>query len=138
MGDKMVTEVYAGAKWLQEILTKKGITLSPLGVKVANILGRVNYGLYHLKWASLSHQRTDWTNKRYIEIVLNTDLSTYDWSDLTQYVVYAHDERLRLGINAKAPHYLCLVFSPLDDDYPNRKIPTLEEAIEWARGIKAE
>jgi len=42
--------MYAGASWIKSSLKKE---MSPLGEAVANLLGRVSRGIYHLKTSSL-------------------------------------------------------------------------------------
>lgn len=122
--------MYAGADWLENSLGK---TCSPFGRKVANILGAVWLGLYHINHGIL--ERTEW-NQEYIEINISENLSTYDGDYLTALVVLCHDAAIRLEINACNMRYVKLRFHPRTHDmthYMSRRHPTLEQAAAQIR-----
>lgn len=120
-----------------EFLTKNyGKTLSPLGVKVAKILGFMFDGLHHIHKESL-HERTHWNDAKCIEVVLYHNLATFDGDLLTELVILSHDECVRVEVNAKAPNYVQLLFSPrVRDDGKNHlfeRMPTMEDHITQIR-----
>lgn len=81
------------AEWLKE--TYK-IELSPLGEKVATILGTVWQGLYHIQ---SNLKKVDWKNPEYIEINIESpQLATWDYNRLTQLVVLCHDNCIRMSV----------------------------------------
>jgi hypothetical protein len=113
-------------------LKKSGKACSPLGEKVASILGFMFDGLHHIPKEVL-HERTHWNDKTCIEVVLYHNLATFDGDLLTELVVLSHDECVRVEVNAKAPMYVQLMFSPrVRDDGKNHlfeRMPTMEDHI---------
>lgn len=83
---------YAGADWLKQ----QHITPSEHGENVADILGQVFLGLYHI---DRQVYKVDWTELRCIEINLHSNFSTYDFNVLTRLVVLCHDRAMRLEIS---------------------------------------
>jgi hypothetical protein len=111
-------------------LKNAGKTLSPLGEKVAIILGDVYHGIYHID-DEVRHKRTDWSDPYSIEIVIFSGLSTFDSDNLTRLVILCHDHCVRLNISAKAHNYLSLLFSARAgrDGNMSKRHPTIEQAI---------
>jgi hypothetical protein len=110
----MTTEVkprYAGADWIAANYKLNGepLPLSPLGRKVAEIVGAVVRGIYHIEQYTAD---VDWSNERFIEIRTHNsflaNISTYDCSALTELVVLCHDAAIRLEISA------CIIPWPLE------------------------
>lgn len=104
--------------------------VSPLGVTVAEALGFVYRGLYHLPESSLL--RAEWWNEQRIEVsVSDDDLATWDWNLLTVLVVVSHDLGLRLAIHNGGPRRLKLYFTQRttrDGDIAKR-MPTIDEQV---------
>lgn len=101
---------------------------SPLGVAVADLLGEWAGGLYHLDGAAL--MRADWSNPRWIRVVVGVSPSTCDRNDLTRLVFLAHHLCLRVEVGAAAPRYLELFFHPRRRDGSlSGGHPTLAEAV---------
>jgi hypothetical protein len=126
--------MHSGADWLQRNLAYRGCEISVFGRKVANLLGDVFAGIYHIESAVLS-RKVDWGCTYRIKIALYGGVSTYDHDLLTRLVVLAHDRCIRLEINGAAHGYLHLIFTPRvgrDADLYNRH-PTMEEAIRVVR-----
>ena len=90
---------YAGAEWLKRAL--KNIQISEFGVKVAELLGDLYYGIYHVRISKL--RKVDWKNDRWIEIVLPDTFSTFDADNLTRLVVLCHDRLIRCEIRGAGP-----------------------------------
>lgn len=122
---------YAGADWLRNALRLKPEELSPLGVLVADILGSMFGGLYHLPHRT--YERPDWSNPDYIEVLIDSRLAsmaTYDFNQLTRLVIMCHDQALRCGIQARTFNVLLLTFSPRQrEGDQSHGHPTIEQAI---------
>lgn len=87
---------YSGADWLQSQFKDK--KLSPLARKVADILGQVYRGIYHLN--RIDDQ--DWFSICGVRVFLDSvgELATYDGSELTTLVMLCHEQSIRLSISA--------------------------------------
>lgn len=123
---------YAGADWVKSSL--KVVNMSPLGEDVADLLGDVFRGIYHLKTSSLN--KVEWSNKNYIVYHLHwRDLSTFDFDELTRLVVLSHDRMIRINIEAIAPHLLRLLFHKRTTRQGDifRRMPTMENHIKIIR-----
>lgn len=121
---------YAGANWIERNFKCE---MSPLGIAVADFLGDVFQGIYHLDSKALS--RVEWDNNHHITFSLGwRALSTVDYNELTVMVILAHDRALRLQIEASTHKYLRLMFHQRkrEGGYAER-CPTLEEHIELIR-----
>ncbi len=118
---------YEGADWVRHMLPEINVEfakkakrrgevgpaldapMSPLGVRVADILGQVNRGIYHIRDAA---RNTDWTNRDYIRVPgYWQDLSTVDGNALLILVVLCHDSQIRLTIKPHAFKTVTLFFS---------------------------
>ncbi len=106
------------------------MTVSPFGERVAELLGELFGGLYHLDLKSIN--RAGWSDDRYIEISFYSNgMSTFDFDDLTRLVFLAHHLAIRVVIKPCNMHYLRLAFSPRGrkgDLYIRH--PCLDEAVE--------
>ena len=122
---------FAGADWIKSV-TKKD--LSPFGVHVADLLGQVYAGIYHIQDEVL-HPRAEWQHPSRIEIVTYGDLSTYDFNVLTKLVVLCHDHAIRLTIAPASNKYLRLIFHKRQRNSPHisERHPTLEDAAQDIR-----
>jgi hypothetical protein len=97
---------YAGYEWIERSMGK---TLSPLGKNVADLLGEVFLGIYHLDHNALSH--VEWDDKDVIVYTLSYHpLCTVDSDELTKLVIRAHDRMLRLSLKSVAPNRIQLMF----------------------------
>jgi len=114
---------YSGADWLRT-------ELSPLGRKVADILGAVFLGIYHLEQREL--YKVDWTDPRCIEIGIYMELATFDASKLTGLVVACHDACVRMSIVPTCrPRHITLMFHQRKNRAGSmfERHPTIESAI---------
>lgn len=119
-----MTEKYSGADWIKSSLK---IEPSELGCQVADILGQVFRGIYHIEKPV---QKVDWTNKRWIEICLFGSISTFDFQHLTELVILCHDRCVRLEITGAAPKYLRLMFHQRKrEGNMTMSHPTIDQAI---------
>lgn len=119
----MVTK-YAGADFIRG----GGHALSELGAKVADLLGQLTRGIYHISPNAIA--KCQWDDPRMIEIVLPSyDFATFDFCTLTTLVVLCHDAAIRCQINGCGFNYLRLQFSQRarTGNFSERH-PTLEDA----------
>jgi hypothetical protein len=103
--------------------------VSAFGERVMTLLDDI-WALYNLRHMA-SLDRVDWTDHERIEILLAKSLSTWDFDELTQLVVRAHDACIRLSIEPMNFRQLRLVFharAGRDGDRYNRH-PTIENAV---------
>jgi hypothetical protein len=101
-------QTYSGSKWLERSCKVK---CSPLGRRVADILGYVWRGLYHLRDGSPKHLAAiNWADEHVIEAHLYTcGVGTFDGSEMTELVILCHALCIRLEIN-KSMKQGCLRF----------------------------
>jgi len=125
--------MYSGAEWIKRDLKKE---MSPLGEAVANLLGRVYLGIYHLPSQALS--RVDWSSTYCIEYTHYGDLSTVDGINLTALVVFAHDKMIRVSIRGCGPGYLQMQFHQRDTRTGNmsERYPTIEDHVKFLRSCE--
>jgi len=119
---------YAGADWIQNSL-KYSEKMSVLGEDVANLLGELFRGIYHLNIKQL--YKVDWKNPYCIEFLLGwKTLSTCDYDELTRLVFLAHHMAIRVEISPHAFNYLMLRFHRRnrDGNFAQRH-PSLDEAV---------
>lgn len=132
---RFATHVYAGAEWLkrQRIPVKggyKAIELSPFGERVADLLGYVFRGLYHID--NPETRSKDWSNNYHIEFRLPRSLSTYDDSQLTELVLLAHRMAIRVDIHPLSHWSLRLIFhNRVRDGEWHNSHPSIEEALAY-------
>ena len=101
-----------GAEWLAASLQHRRLEpASALGNAVADILGEVYYGIYHLDKTALFHKRTKWHDPQVIRVTVGGELATVDGRELTQLVLLTHGFGLRLAICGAANGYLVLQFT---------------------------
>ena len=72
---------------------------SGFGAKVADILGEVYSGIYHIDNEDL--RAADFTHERFVAIALPGCLATYDADYLTRLVILCHDAAIRLELDAQ-------------------------------------
>lgn len=125
--------MYSGARWIKNSLKKE---MSPLGEAVANLLGRVFRGIYHLNRSALD--RVEWGEKNHIRFVYDRELSTVDFNELTMLVVFAHDEMIRVSIRGIGPSYMELLFHQRESRTGSLmdRCPTIEDHITQIREME--
>lgn len=124
---------FAGNEWLTSNLAyeKKGAP-SALGRRVADLLGELALGLYHLPKSALYD--TDWSNTHHIEVSLENGyvtLCTVDSNFLTRLVFLAHDYGMRVEIRPRTFRHLTLMFwqREVRDGSISERCPTAEDAL---------
>ncbi len=126
-----MTLKYAGADWVE---SAERVKCSPLGREVADILGQVFRGLYHLEHCG-GFSKTDWANTRFVEVRISGQLATYDAHALTDLVILCHDRRIRLEINPNMRTLLLRFHQRRSRSGGSvwERHPTIEAAIESTR-----
>lgn len=122
---------YAGADWIHTSLKTE---LSPFGEKVADLLGQMYLGIYHLPIRQL--QKVNWTNAVQIAIVVDdSEFATFDSNLLTRFVFLCHKYCIRGEIASCNPGHLMLKFWPRVEGASEywRKHPTIEQHIEMLK-----
>lgn len=130
----MEEQKHAGAGWLRTHLKYKGKeNISPLGEKVADLLGDVFVGIYHLDGQLLL--KTNWQDEYCLEVEIGQMLSTYDNPTLTWLVVLAHDRMLRVGITSRYRGRLILTFHQRAkrDGSLSERMPSMEQHLQYIR-----
>jgi hypothetical protein len=122
---------YAGNDWIRDSL--KITNMSPLGIAVADLLGDLYLGIYHLNTTSL--RKVDWGDPQHIEVVIHRPMATYDENSLTRLIVLAHDRMIRVEIKGAAPNCLRLMFHQRKSREGRLydRMPELETHIETIR-----
>lgn len=111
----LVKTKYAGADWLKTNLSfakPKAAPVSQLGEIVADILGQLYEGIYHIEDNFIF--KVDWSSNRMINITLPDGggrFATFDASLLTHLVILAQAAKVRIAITAATHGYLRLSFS---------------------------
>ena len=148
---KGYTGAYQGAEWLRRNLEIVGAPApSAFGLKVADILGQVWQGLYHLSESALFSKkktkdvpRTDWSHKRFVEVVVHDELATWDYDTLTRLVVECHVRSVRLAVSGASTGYLRLTFHDRREwEVPGEhrfvdNHPGVEQLCGWAKAAQA-
>lgn len=122
----MSTSGYSGAGWIEQALK---VEMSEFGRRVADLLGDVFLGIYHMNTKAL--KKADWTNERWIEVVQYGGLASVDGNELTRLVLLCHDRMIRVEVTGCGPNYIKLGFSTRLSRTGNlyERCPTIESAI---------
>jgi hypothetical protein len=100
---------YAGANWL----LRNRCELSSFGIIVANILGQVNCGIYHID-DDVLRDRKVWRNEHEIKLSVYDRFSTFDELDLTFLIFCCHAAGISVELRAiPRAGYIQMVFSYL-------------------------
>lgn len=125
---------YAGSDWVAK--NYKG-TMSPLGITVADLLGDMYQGIYHIA-SGRAFDKVKWSDPDIIVVILPShasQMANHDFNHLTRLVVLTHDRCLRVSIEPHGFRYLRLMFHPRNRGNDIcREIPTLEDHVAKIRG----
>ncbi|MGL4349293.1 MAG: hypothetical protein ACRCT2_01720 [Plesiomonas shigelloides] len=108
MTDRAVSK-FAGAGWIQE----KGSTLSPLAVRVANALGQVYSGIYHLTCVETLRRELR-ENKDSYTVTVFGGVASYDFDQMTRLLLCAQVAGLNVSIAGGRKGYVRLMFKTGD------------------------
>jgi hypothetical protein len=117
-----------GSDWLRGC---RITSLSPLGEQVADLLGDLFVGLYHLDGA----ESVDWANDHHIEVrVRYKEWASFDTNLLTKLVFLAHDRCIRVSVSPRSHLALTLLFHQRQRDGGTwARHPTIEDALAMYR-----
>lgn len=115
-------------------------TPSEAGIRAAILLHRWQ-GLHHFPSKDL--KKVDWENDRYQVIQLDkhnmggSNLSSYDFNDLTRLVFLAHDLAIRVHLSPRNFSYLELMLHARSrpGESMSTRHPTIEEALTTFRAV---
>ncbi len=115
---------YAGAEWLRGCK----VEVSPFAARVADLVGYVWQGIYHIH----NVERKDWSNPYSVTISIRGELATTDSNHLTMLVLLAHRLAIRVAIRPSGPGMLCLQFNERKrDGRLYERHSTIDEVIEY-------
>jgi hypothetical protein len=120
-------------EWLESLYKDSGVKCSQHGRDVAQILGIVYGGLYHI---SAKLEKVKWDHERAIEIKISyPNLATFDFNNLTKLVILCHDACIRLEIEPNTFNSIRFWFHRREgrEGSMSRRHPTIEQAIENTR-----
>jgi hypothetical protein len=121
---------YSGKRWIQHQID---YDMSDLGKNVADLLGDVFQGIYHLNWTSL--KKVKWNDSYCIEFVYYGELTTVDFNNLTILTVLAHDQMIRVSLRGIGPGYIKMQFHQRKsrEGSMSERYPTIEDHINIIR-----
>lgn len=114
-----------GSQWLRGAQKE----LSPLGEKVADLLGDLFQGIYHIDGEVL---KADFSDVHQVRVcVRDNDFATYDGDLLTRLVFFCHEKNIRVSIKGAAHRYLWLDFCNVDRrGFFAERHPTIAESMQ--------
>lgn len=100
---------YAGANWLIQLgrLDRS----STLGIKVANVLGQVFSGIYHIDNTVLK-KKVRWNDPSCVSVTVYAGLASFDGDYLTRLALCCQAAGIEVSINGSFKGYTKLIFSP--------------------------
>jgi len=115
----------SGSEWLE----KQGIEMSEFGRQVADLVGELFDGIYHIGKQAV---KANWNRDKFVSVVVQDHhFSTYDSSMLTHLIILAHNRNIRAHTRAAAPGYLRLEFMAVTrSGFFADRHPTLQESLE--------
>ncbi len=107
--------------------------LNEFGERVANLLGDVWYGIYHLPEDHLA--KVEWDNPYCMTLSIRDELATFDDAKLTNLVILAHEYSLRVAVRPKSQQTIELIFHPRERGAKEftKRHPSIEEAVKNCR-----
>jgi len=120
-------------EWLENSYKEQKIICSEHGRNVAQILGIVFSGLYHIM---TKLEKVNWSHESAIEIKFGyCGMSTFDFDRLSKLVILCHDACIRLEIQPHTFNSMRFWFHRRDgrEGGISRRHPTIEQAVEKAR-----
>ena len=115
----------SGSEWLK----CQGVEMSDFGVKVADLVGDLFQGIYHIGKQAM---KANWDHATWVKLnVSDSHFATYDSSLLTHLVILAHTRNIRISVEGAAPGYLRLKFMAVTQSgFFADSHPTLLESLE--------
>lgn len=98
---------HSGADWMQDKIVFANA--SKLAVKVADVLGQVYLGIYHIDDAVLL-KKVDWKNENEISVTVSGELATFDGCELTLLIFCCVKARVSVQLSGAFKGYTKLTF----------------------------
>ena len=95
------------ANWIRQVYV---VELSPLGEKVAYVIGRLSYGRSVYE-APVKYENVDWSNPTTISVIWSGPLASWDRMDLSLLCMITNRLMMRVKVNAITCGRLELTFS---------------------------
>lgn len=132
-----MSDLAAGFDGANYVRSMMGLDIAPFPSRVADILGRVWRGIYHIPKTSLA--KAHW-KPAMVEIVIQGGLATFDSGRLTELVVLCHDEAIRFEISPASSRHLRLQFYERSHAASGlgRFHPTMLDSLDAVRAVHAE
>lgn len=111
LGQRVCAINYAGARWVKSVA---GVELTPFTAKVANVLGQVYAGIYHIDDAVLRKKMIStkqWERQAFMGITVTGQLATFDGDALTRLILCSRKAGVSVEIHGSYPGYTKLLFS---------------------------
>ena len=129
----MITEEQATKRsWVESHLKRE---LTDFQRKAVELLCQgLNIAPYNI---STNWEKVDWDWGGGVRFkISHRSLATFDFDELTGLVILAHDQCVRVQIDAVAPRLMSIAMHQRHkrDGGMNERHPTMEQAIEYARG----
>jgi hypothetical protein len=97
-----VTDKHKGADWLLYQLKQQGKPLSKFGARLADILGQIFQGIYHIADQVCA---ADWSSEEFVVLEASSGwmaaMGTYDCSRLALLVIACHEACIRMEITPR-------------------------------------
>lgn len=103
--------------------------ISPLGEKVAAIMGIWRGGLHHFPLHDKGIAKVRWDNRDCLEVVIDFTLDTYDFDEMTKLVFLCHDFCVRAEVTPKMNRMSVLFMRRDRKPSIDRYHPRLEDAL---------
>lgn len=100
---------HSGADWMAKQKCFKNP--SQLAIKVADILGQVYLGIYHIS-GSVTSEKVDWQNESDVSVTIYGELATFDGSELTRLIICCVKLNVSVQVAGSFSHYTKLTFRP--------------------------
>ncbi len=134
MSETITPVKYSGADWMEWLWKERSIAPSPLGIKVADILGQVFAGIYHIQ-SDICSPRIDWQNPDSIQVrIYYGEFSTFDSPKLTILLLCCIASNINCVVGSSSARYCRFTFSPgnghysmeaIAQDFPNESMADL-------------
>lgn len=98
---------HSGADWLEKQECFKNP--SALGIKVADILGQVYLGIYHIS-DSVTSKKVDWQSETKISVNVYGDMATFDKGELTLLILCCVEAEVSVRASGSFKGYMKLTF----------------------------
>ncbi len=118
---------HSGADWMQR--QDNFSDHSKFGEKVADILGQVYLGIYHIS-GTVQSPKVDWKNHNEISVTIFGELATFDRCKLTFLILCCVEAGVSVSVSGAFKNYTKLTFSAVRT-FVNLTLRSIEIDSEW-------